>query len=80
MEIEALRHAAGEDTVALIRREPDETIARMVAGWPARFDPRRAVSLGFHAEGSIHELVRAHIDDELGGVPAAPIQRQPDPR
>jgi D-erythronate 2-dehydrogenase len=67
MEIEALRQAAGEETVALIKREPDETIARMVAGWPARFDPRRAASLGFRAEASIDELVRAHIDDELGG-------------
>jgi nucleoside-diphosphate-sugar epimerase len=67
MEIDALRRVAGEEAVALIRREPDETIARIVAGWPGRFDPRRALSLGFRAEASIDELVRVHIDDELGG-------------
>ncbi len=71
MEIEALRRVAGEEAVALIRREPDETIARMVARWPGRFDPRRALSLGFRAEQTIDELVRVHIDDELGGARSA---------
>ena len=28
---------------ALIRHEPDETVARIVAGWPHRFDARRAL-------------------------------------
>ena len=71
MEIEALRRVAGEKAVALIRREPDETIARMVAGWPGRFDPRRALSLGFRAESTIDELVQVHIDDDLGGAGSA---------
>jgi hypothetical protein len=38
-----------------------------VAGWPRRFDPRRALALGFKAEGSFDEIIRVHIDDELGG-------------
>src|SRR5437868_7406066 len=37
-EIEALRKVAGEKVVRLIRREPDPTIARIVEGWPRRFD------------------------------------------
>jgi hypothetical protein len=53
--------------VALIRREPDETIARIVAGWPRDFDTRRAEALGFKAETSFADIVRAHIEDELGG-------------
>src|SRR5271169_2995883 len=32
-QIEALREIAGEKAVRLIRRQPDETIARIVAGW-----------------------------------------------
>jgi nucleoside-diphosphate-sugar epimerase len=68
MEIDALRRIAGEEAVALIRREPDEAIARMVAGWPGNFDPRRALALGFRAETSVDELIRAYIDDELGGI------------
>jgi nucleoside-diphosphate-sugar epimerase len=66
-EIEALRAVAGEEAVRLIRREPDETIMRIVAGWPRSFDARRARDLGFRAETSFEEIVRAHVEDELGG-------------
>ena len=67
-EIEALRRVAGEKAVKLIRHEPDETIARMVAGWPQNFDASRAVALGFEAENSFDEIIRAHVEDELGGT------------
>ncbi len=66
-QIEALRKVAGEKTVKLIRREPDETIIRIVAGWPRKFDPKRAIALGFKAESSFEEIIRIHIEDELGG-------------
>jgi nucleoside-diphosphate-sugar epimerase len=66
-QIEALRRVAGEKAVALIRREPDETIQRIVAGWPRRFDARRAENLGFRAEKNFDEIIRAHVEDELGG-------------
>lgn len=67
----ALRRVAGEGVVARIRREPDPTIQRIVAGWPRNFDARRAEELGFKAEGSFDEIIRIHIDDELGGRFAA---------
>ena len=66
-EIEALRRAAGDKAVALIRREPDPTITRIVSGWAEDFDASRAEALGFKAETSMDEIVRAHIEDELGG-------------
>ena len=66
-QIEALRKVAGDKAVKLIRREPDETIIRIVAGWSRRFDATRATALGFKAEKSFEEIVRAHIEDELGG-------------
>lgn len=66
-EIEALRRVAGEKAVALIRREPDEVIARIVAGWPRDFDARRASELGFAGDSSFDEIIRRHIADELGG-------------
>lgn len=65
-QIEALRRVAGDAAVALIRRQPDERIARIVAGWPQNFDPRRAIELGFEAETSFEAIIRAHIEDELG--------------
>jgi D-erythronate 2-dehydrogenase len=66
-EIEALRRVAGEKAVKLIRKEPNPTIAAMVAGWPQNFDTQRALSLGFKAESSFDEIIRVHIEDELGG-------------
>ncbi len=66
-QIAALRRIAGEKAVAHIRRAPDPLVARIVAGWPGRFDTRRALALGFQAEGSFDEIIRVYIDDELGG-------------
>jgi D-erythronate 2-dehydrogenase len=65
-QIEALRRVGGDEAVALIRREPDQTIARIVSGWPQRFDARRALELGFRAESSFDEIVRAYVEDDLG--------------
>src|SRR5215472_7678989 len=70
-QIAALRRTAGDKVAARIRRESDPLIARIVAGWPRRFDPRRALALGFQAEASFDEIIRAHIEDELGGKIAA---------
>jgi D-erythronate 2-dehydrogenase len=66
-QIAALRRIAGDKVVARIRREPDPLVSRIVAGWPRRFDPRRALALGFKAEASFDEIIRVHIEDELGG-------------
>src|SRR5271170_5654022 len=66
-QIEALSAIAGDKTASLIRREPDETIARIVAGWARDFDPARAKSLGFHADANFSAIIKAHIEDELNG-------------
>jgi len=66
-EIEALRRVAGDKAVRLIREEADERIIKMVAGWPRNFDAHRAISLGFRAETSFDDIIRIHIEDELGG-------------
>lgn len=66
-QIAALERVAGPDAVALIRRIHDPRIAEMVAGWPQDFTAERALSLGFAAESSFDEILRVHIEDELGG-------------
>ncbi|PDT83132.1 D-erythronate dehydrogenase [Sinorhizobium sp. BJ1] len=66
-EIEALKRIAGPKAASLIRREPDPVIGAIVAGWPTNFDARRARELGFTAESSFDEIIRIHIEDELGG-------------
>ena len=70
-QIEALRRVAGDKVVGRIRREPDELIMRIVSGWSERIDAARARKLGFKAETSFEEIVRTHIEDELGGKIAA---------
>jgi nucleoside-diphosphate-sugar epimerase len=66
-QIEALRRIAGDKVAARIRREPDALIMRIVAGWPQRLEAKRATALGFHAESSFDEIIRVHIDEDLGG-------------
>ena len=66
-QIEALRRIAGEDVVKRIRDQHDEAVWALVKNWPTRFESRRARELGFKAESSFDEIIRAHIEDELGG-------------
>ena len=67
-QIAALERVAGRKATALIRREPDPEIERIVAGWPSAFEASRALALGFRAEGSFDAIVAAHVEDELGGM------------
>ena len=66
-QIEALRRVAGDEPVKLIREVPDETIWAIVQNWPTRFDARRARDLGFTAEQTYDDIIRVHIEDDLGG-------------
>jgi D-erythronate 2-dehydrogenase len=66
-QIEALIAIAGADCAKLIKRVPDETIAKIVAGWPRNFTARRALALGFKADNSFEQIIRIHIEDELQG-------------
>ncbi len=67
-QIEALRKVGGEKVVKRIRREPDPFIQKIVGGWPTVFDAKRATALGFKAEATFEEIIRIHVEDELGGV------------
>lgn len=67
-QIAALRAVAGDKVVSRIRREADPFIQEIVGGWPRSFDTRRALDLGFEAEASFEDIIRVHIEDELGGV------------
>lgn len=64
-QIEALRRAAGQKAVDLIKMEPDPAIMKIVEGWPRNFDPQRAIALGFRAEENFDEIVATYIADDL---------------
>jgi len=66
-QIDSLTRIAGPKVAARIKREPDELVMRIVAGWSERIDAKRAAELGFKAEKNFDEIVKAHIEDELGG-------------
>ena len=67
-EIAALKRVAGDRVAARIRRETDAFIVGVVDGWPRNFEAKRARQLGFTtAENSFDDIIRIHIEDELGG-------------
>lgn len=67
-QIAALKRVAGEKVAARIKRVPDPFIMGIVDGWPRNFEARRARELGFTtAESSFDDIIRIHIEDELGG-------------
>jgi D-erythronate 2-dehydrogenase len=71
-QIAALDRVAGKKVVARIKRVPDPTIISIVSGWPRDFVTDRALKLGFTtAEKTFDDIIRIHIDDELGGKFAA---------
>lgn len=74
-QIEALRAVAGQDAVDLIRPEHDELVAEIVGGWGEDYDAARARALGFTAETSFEDIIKVHIEDELGGALPAPAAR-----
>ena len=66
-QIEALRRVAGAKVASRIRREPDPLVVRIVDGWPQRLAGERATALGFAVEQTFDEIIRVHIDEDLGG-------------
>ena len=67
-QIAALKRVAGEKVAGRIRRESDPFIMGIVDSWPRNFEAKRARQLGFTtAENSFDDIIRIHIEDELGG-------------
>jgi nucleoside-diphosphate-sugar epimerase len=62
----ALRAVAGDKAADLVRWEPDDAIKRIVESWPGEFAATRAKALGFKADASFADVVRAYMADELG--------------
>jgi nucleoside-diphosphate-sugar epimerase len=50
---------------ALVRHEPDPSIAAIVRSWPGRFDDAPARALGFAPHEPFSDVVRAFVEDDL---------------
>ena len=65
--IDALGRVAGSAVAARVEARPDAHIQHIVDGWAPRIAAERALSMGFRPDTDIDEIIRAHIEDELGG-------------
>ena len=63
--VDGLEAVAGRDVIKRIVWQRDPFIERIVGSWPARFATQKAESMGFGADQSIEEIIRAFIEDEL---------------
>ncbi len=61
--VSALTRVAGAEVASRIRWEPNDAIARMVAGWPGAVDASRARALGFPSDQSLDALIQQYIDE-----------------
>jgi len=64
-QIGALRKAAGEKAVALIKRVEDPFVANIVKGWAGRYEARLAGEMGFKAEKNFDEIIKVYQEDEM---------------
>jgi nucleoside-diphosphate-sugar epimerase len=63
--LDALKIVGGAAAASRVRFEVDERIARIVYGWPARFDAARARELGFTHDVDIGSVVRAYAKEHV---------------
>ena len=61
--VRTLERVAGPAVSALVSWEPDEAIASIVRGWPARLSTARAAALGLSPDESFEAIVRSYIRD-----------------
>lgn len=66
--IEALRKVAGQEIVQHITMEPNPRIEAIVRSWPGAWNDSRAKSLGLTADPNFESMIRAYIEDDLGGT------------
>jgi nucleoside-diphosphate-sugar epimerase len=64
-ELLAALDAVSPGASALVDREPDAAIARIVESWPAAFETTRARALGFTPQEPLATLVRAFVAEDL---------------
>lgn len=61
--IAALRRRAGDAAAARVRVDIDNTISRIVGGWPWRFDTARSRALGLSGPAAMDDIVAEYMAD-----------------
>jgi nucleoside-diphosphate-sugar epimerase len=65
--LDALESVAGSAARAHVRFEHDAAIARIVGGWPARFEAGRSLRLGLAPDPDFRSVVLQYLDDSSSG-------------
>ena len=60
--MDALARVGGEDKLALLTEEDDETLKPILYSWPTEFDNKKALELGFRRDTSFDNIVRDFKD------------------
>ncbi|MCU7373907.1 NAD-dependent epimerase/dehydratase family protein [Paucibacter sp. O1-1] len=66
--LDALATVAGPEAVARVSFRPDAGVARMVGGWPARFESPRQARLGLAPDSDFLSIVRQYLQDNPASV------------
>ena len=61
--LEALENIAGKERLNLIEWQHDANIEKIVKSWPIQIEAAYAKSLGFEADKSFEDIIRAQIED-----------------
>ncbi len=69
--VDALRKVAGDAVADRVKWQVDPVIDRIVATWPANFDPRLGPALGMRADTDFESIVRQYIADERPSAAAS---------
>ena len=59
--LQALEEVAGKEVAGLVTVQPDPAIARIVGGWPSRFECQRTHALGLKPDASYREIIEQYI-------------------
>lgn len=65
--VAALERVAGPEVAARVKWERDPFIEKIVHGWPNNFETPRADRMGFRRDQDMDSVIRAFIEDEMGG-------------
>lgn len=78
--LSALAELAGPEALALVSHQADASVARIVGGWPARFESARARALGLRADADFSSILRQYVaaQPEAVRLPAARRRLQLD--
>ena len=68
--LDALAEVAGPAALARVRFEPDAAIARIVGGWPSRFESARTQRLGLAPDPDVRSIVLQYVHEHGMALPA----------